>query len=187
MFSDESLAQMAMKPGSGDERLYVEFKYHPMMNEAKSTEAGRPIYDDVEFVQILIPGDRDVYFQPALPVDKARFRRQYEDFKAGKAASESGTPLGLLPGMNEGMVQEFAYFKVRTIEALASLNDAVAGQFPGIHEWKRTAKAFVTAAEQNAPVAKVQAELEQRDVQIAQLQDQLKELAALVASKNAKK
>jgi hypothetical protein len=186
MFDDSSFVSMVQNPKAGDDRLYVEFKLHPMLNETKSTEAGRPIYEDVEFVKILIPGDRDVYFQPALPVDKMRFRKQYEDFKAGREAVQSGTPLAMLPGVTESMVAEFAYFKVRTIEALANLNDAVAGQIPGIHELKRRAAAFVAAANENAPLVKVQAELEQRDTQIAQLQEALKELAAQVA-KNGKK
>lgn len=186
MYDDSSFVEMARNPKSGDERLYVEFKLHPMLNENKTVEAGRPIYDDAEYIRILIPGERDVYFQPALPADKQRFRKQYEDFKAGKDQSESGTPLALL-GMTESLIQEFAYFKVKTVEALADLNDAVASRMPGTHEWKRKAAAFVAAAKDNAPLVKVQAELEQRDTQIAQLQDALKELAAQVAANKSVK
>lgn len=183
MYDDNSMAQMAINPRAGDERLYVEFKLHPLQDTELSDKENRPVYRDVEFVQMLTPGDRDVYFQPATEQDKRRFPKQYEAFRAGRAQEVIGTPLALLPGVTGSLLEEFAYFKIKTVEGLAELSDAVAVRLPGSQEWKRKARAFVQAAKENAPVAKVQAELEQRDAKIKALEQQLSELAAAVARK----
>jgi hypothetical protein len=181
-----NLARNVNNPHAGDERLHVEFKFYPLQNMEKTEKEGRPVFDDVEFVKILTPGDKDIYFQPASFDDKTRFRRQYEDFKANREAAISGTPLHVI-GMSEAAIAEYAYFRIRTVEQMADVSDAVAVRAPGTYEWRRKAQAFVTAAKEQAPLIKAQAELEKRDDQIAALKKQLDELAAAIAAKSPKK
>ena len=51
----------------------------------KSKQAGRDIFEDREFVRILIPGDRrSAPVEPVGDEHKKRWPREYEAFKAGR-------------------------------------------------------------------------------------------------------
>src|SRR5436190_15798037 len=82
------------RPNAGDDTLFVIFYMGIMRNDAKSTDAGRPIFDDVECMRATTPGDRNnIIDRPATAQDKARFAKQYAAFKAGKSEEDqiSGT------------------------------------------------------------------------------------------------
>jgi hypothetical protein len=95
--------------------------------EWKSRQEGRPIFEDREFVRILIPGDRrSMAVEPVGEAHQARWPREYEAFRAGREAPLEGTPLSEWPVslMSPARVQELAYFNLRTVEQLAAVNDA---------------------------------------------------------------
>ena len=95
--------------------------------EWKSRQEGRPIFEDREFVRIIIPGDRrSMAVEPVGEEHKARWPREYEAFRAGREAPLEGTPLSEWPVsmMSPARVQELAWFNLRTVEQLAAVNDA---------------------------------------------------------------
>jgi len=93
-------------------------------NNFRSEQEGRPCFDDVEKVEILIPGDRHATWDGRVTqVHKDRWPREYEAFKKGLEPAEGGTPLDQLPGMTASQVEELKYMHVRTVEALAGLSD----------------------------------------------------------------
>lgn len=163
---------------NGDERLRVRFSIRPLENPDKSVEAGRPIFEDREFIEIMIPGNRDhVINRVVRDEDKVRFAKQYQHFKAGVSdESLSGTPLSAWPGITRAQAEELAYFHVRTVEQLANMDDANAQKFMGINALKTKAKLFLEAAAGNAPAVKLQAELDARDAKIAALEDAIREI-----------
>jgi len=104
-------------------RFYVE----PVYLEFKSKQDGKPCYEEREFVQILIPGDRRS--SPVEPVNdehKARWPKEYEAFKQGREPPLEGTPLTEWPCalLNTARVVELAYHNIKTLEQLAAVNDA---------------------------------------------------------------
>ena len=95
--------------------------------EWKSRQEGRPIFEDREFVRIIIPGDRrSMAVEPVNEEHKARWPREYEAFRVGREAPLEGTPLSEWPVslMSPARVQELAYFNLRTVEQLSAVNDA---------------------------------------------------------------
>jgi hypothetical protein len=52
-----------------------------------------------------------------------------------------------------------------------------------MHSFRQKAQAFLQAAKEAAPFTKMQAQLEERDVQIGVLQEQVKQLMAANAAK----
>jgi len=129
-----------------DNRLHVKFFMRSTINVDKSTEANRPIYDDVEYVEIMMPGEkRNIIERPAASMrDDLRFPKQYAQFRAGVKDQISGTPLKVLPFMTDARVEEMAFFKIFTVEQLAELSDSV--QFMGSVDLKRKAKEFIDRA-----------------------------------------
>jgi hypothetical protein len=101
-------------------RFYMETRPNP----AKSEKEGRPIFDDVEMVEIMVPGDRlNIVHRLVRDDERKRWPGAYRAFKADQDAPLNGTPLDQLPGMTKGRVEELKYFHVRTIEQLAGMPD----------------------------------------------------------------
>ena len=169
-----------------DSKLYVTFHVLPIFNAFKSAEAGRPIYEDEEYIRIIVPGDSKTTVDcPADATFKARFPKQYEHFKKGLEQSVTGTPLEMWPQMTVSMVAEFKAVNIRTVEQLAELSDSNAQKFMGSNMWRQKAHAFLEAAAGEAENNKMAAELEKRDVEIQALKTQMEQLLKIKAPKAA--
>jgi len=163
-----------MGPRLGDEVLLVKFFLEPVQNKAKSKEEGRPIFEDKEFVQIMVPGDKDsVVIRQAFEADKARFPQHYAAFKNKTGDILEGTPLSAWPMVTRAQVEELAFFNVRTVEQLAGMADAQAQKFMGIKQLQSLARVFLEDAGKKAPLMKMQKDLEERDATIVAMQKQM--------------
>jgi len=170
-----------------DNRLYVEFYRKPMQHEAKSRDAGRAIYEEVDYIRIHTPGDKSsVVDRPINALDVQRFTDRYNKWKAGQAEAVSGTPLTALPGMTPAKVEEYRYFKIVTVEQLADAPDNLGQKFMSFQQDKQRAKAFMEVAANNAPIERMNAELQQRDAKIEELMTRLDAMQAQL-SKPAKR
>lgn len=162
---------------SADSRLWVQFYTRAVKNEFKTSEAGRPIFDEVAFVKIIVPGDKNLIFdQPAEQVHIHRFPKQWDRYKAGQAQVTEGTPLEAVTWLTVGQVAEFKALNIFTVEQLADVPDQLAQRFMGAFELRRKAQAFLEASKGEAATSKLAAELEKRDAQIAALQKQMEDL-----------
>ena len=138
----------AMQPG--DELLFVRFYIHPRQNADKTLEAGRPIFDDPEYVEIMQPGNKEnIIKRPAQPDDKQRFSKQYAAFKNNEEQQVSGTPIEQWNALSKAQVEELRYFNVRTVEQLAEMSDTNSQQFAGIQSIKIQAQAYIEASEKD--------------------------------------
>jgi hypothetical protein len=171
---------------AGDNRLFVEFYRKAVFNKSKSDEAGRPVYDEEDFVRITVPGDKYTNSdQKVNEAHKHRFPRQWQAYQAGMEQAQSGTPLEVWPQMTVGMVATLKAMKITTVEQLAELSDANAMQLMGNHDLRRRAKAFLEAAAGEAANTHLAAELEKRDKEIALMREQMNKLIAANNSKPA--
>jgi hypothetical protein len=148
---------------ASDKKLYVQFYLRPMIQKTKSDEAGRPIFQDVEHVRILVPGDKlSIVDRIASPDDVSRFAEHYAKFKAGQGNDVIGTRLEVVPWMTRSKVEEYKFFGIVTVEQLADANDQVGQKFPGFHSDREKAKKFLDAASgTDARVAELEAKLAQ--------------------------
>src|SRR4028119_2111597 len=97
--ADEATQFVADHPQGGDEKLSVRFLLLDIENPTKTREAGYPVYDQVEGIQIRAPGNRDEVIRKALPRDIRRFPRHYKAFKDGMQEVTQGMPLKEWPGV----------------------------------------------------------------------------------------
>lgn len=169
--------------------LFVQFYMHPRQSEAKSTEAGRPIYDETEYIRIMVPGDkasiveRPVRLGIHVNADNQKFSAEYSAFRANKEQTEVGTPLAEWPPISRSQVKEMAYFNVRTVEQLAGMADSHIQKFAGLLKLRNLAQRFIEHADAAAPLSKMQGELDASTASINALIQQVKaqadELAVL--------
>ncbi len=174
--ADASMTQMAMSHGrfSGDQKVYAEFKMHPKKDAAKSKEAGRDIFEDVPYVRIMVPGDKDnIVFRPVRETDKNRFPKQWAAFQNRDEQVQEGTPLSEWAGVSRSMVEELKFFGIHTVEALVNMPDSSASKFMGINSIRAKAKAFIEDAKLMAPIAKLTEENAMLKQQMAELLSRL--------------
>jgi len=123
-------------------------------NEAKSKEAKTIVYDNVEMVEFLIPGDEKLR-----PVNYAhedaghgmtfaeKFFEAYARFKNDDPSQRAGTPLEAWPAMSAARAAELKRFNIFTIEDLASLPDTNLNRLGmGGRQLRSEAKAYLTEA-----------------------------------------
>lgn len=170
-----------------DRALLVKFFSTPLKNDEKSLEEGRPIFDDVDMIEIRVRGTKDNIVQrPVRPDDKSRFRDAWKHHEAGEKAAQSGTPLAQWPLMASSQVEEMKYLGFVTVEQIASANDSVVANITGLQGLKNKAKAFIEFSKGAAPLEQMQAKLAESDNVVETLQRQLAETQAALASLSAR-
>lgn len=163
----------------GDKQLNVEFFTEAVENRKKSLEEGRPIFDDVEMVKILIPGDPkrkpvfradEMHYVSARKMQMTyaeRFPTQYKAFKDQIADFVSGTPLSELPFLTAARRAELKPLGITTAEQLAGLQDA------NMKRIGMDGRALVEKAKAYLTAAKGTAEVDELRKQLADLQAQM--------------
>jgi hypothetical protein len=164
------------------------FYNHTIENKAKSKEAGRPIFDDMEVVEVRFAGDRNkVSVFPATaicgqnqdedgdyrPITYAeRWPEQYKRFKAKQTQIMEGTPIDELPFLTQGKRAELKALSIYTAETLAALDgQPLKNLGQGGRDLKNQAQAYLDRAAGTADVTGMAAK-------IAELQQLVEELRA---------
>lgn len=163
-------------------KVSVGFALLPLQNQAKSDTAGHPVFDDVEFVRIAVPGDRNSLFeQPATADDRRRFPQAYKYFKERNERPSEGMPIEQWPQVTRGQALTFRASHIHTVEALAEVGDShldtLGMDARGLRE---KAKAFIAQAKDTALAHKQASELQRRDETIAELMRRIDDLASKV-------
>lgn len=164
------------------------FYMKAVKNEFETQRQGRPIFRDVEYVEINVPGDRRTVVDRAVTDEhRRRWPREYEAFKAGQELPVEGTALEEWGGVTRSQVEELRPFKIRTVEQLAALSDDQLGKAVPMSGFSLREKAqrFLEQAKGAAPMEKLAAENEDlkasmqvRDDRIKALEEQVQKLLA---------
>ena len=170
----------------GDKKLFVQFYTKPVMHPLKSTEAGRPVFDEVDYIRIRIPGSQLTCVDT--PVTDAnymqRFGDRYRSWKAGQAEVMSGTPLESFPLLlsKVALVAELKAMGIQTVEQLAGLDDNHIMNIMGGVELRKRAKEWIdNTSGTDAQIAKMASENEQLKQQMTVLMGEMKTLMANAA------
>lgn len=168
--------------------LFVEFYEDALEIPFKSKDAGRPIYEQREFVRIMVPGDSTNIIEVlATDQHKQDFPRQYDRFKKGQAAVIEGTPLTMWPVVNKSQVKECAYHEIQSVEQLAAASDSICVRMGmGYTELRNKARAWLEAAKDAALVTKQAADNDRLKGEIEMLKEQIAQLAAPKRGRTAK-
>ena len=153
-----------------DATLLVRFFIKPRPDARATKKEGRPIFKDVEFIEIRTPGNRDAICRPARNTDINRFPKHYQAYKDRVGTDHlEGTPLGEWPLMARSQVEELAFHNIKTVEQLAGMPDSNVSQFMGMNMIKQKAQQWLKQAEEGKASAELHEELEKRDSEIAEL------------------
>jgi hypothetical protein len=144
------------RPNAGDDKLLVQFYRGTVKDDDASVTQGRPIFHDVDYTRIYVPGDKtNIIDRPTDNSDKQRFPQQYARYLQGKKDEDQiiGTPLKEWPLVTRAQVEELKYFNLHTVEHLAEVADAVKLKMPGLVSLSRQAQAWLERTNVTAQAA----------------------------------
>jgi hypothetical protein len=164
---------------SQESNLFVSFYSDAIEIKAESEKLGRPVFRDMPFIKIVVPGDvNNIIERKATDADKEKFPKAWARFQASEAEGHEGTPLEQWPQMSRSMVKECKYFEIHTVEQLAGLSDMnVSRMGMGYMELRNKAKAYLVAAAGTAGETAQAAENGRLKEMIADLQRQMNEVS----------
>jgi len=180
----EQMDVIHQKQSEADKSLYVQFNYEPHLNQAKTALEGRPIYEEREYIMIMVPGDKDsIVHRPLDEMTRNRFFERYRKWKdkVGDGTTE-GTPLKMVAWLNSAQVRELEYFNCYTLEQLASMADTHIQKFMGMQQLRQRARDFVQAAKDSAPMQSLRAEVERKDAELAAANEAIADLGRRLAA-----
>jgi hypothetical protein len=150
-----------------------------------SEQAGHPVFEDIDFIEIMIPGDMtNIIVRPATERDKANYATLYNQYKQGLEPSAEGTPVEAWARLTRAQAANYKALNFQTVEQIASMNDNVLTKVGmGAQADRTAAKAYLAQASDTALSQKQALIIERQDNDIAELKRQVAELAALASDK----
>lgn len=172
-----------------DAAIVVRFHRRPIHQPFLSNEEGRPIFKDVDFIEIFTPGnDKNIIDTPVREEHKRRFPQQWAAFQNAHSTDtrEIGTPVSQWPMLTASQAEEFKAIKFFTVEQIANASDLqlqslgmIGGANP--HVIRDRAKAYLAAA---AGTAAPQAQAEELAKAKEQMEAMQQQINALLAAAN---
>jgi len=140
-----------------DESLLVKFFTQQREDKTASLKEGRPIFKDVEYIDIKVPGNRSGgACRPAQYRDKQHFPRHYAAFQQRKEMPLEGTPLAEWPLMSRRQVEELAFNNIKTVEHLVAMSDSDTAKFMGMNTLRRKAKMWLDNTDKTARINEIE-------------------------------
>lgn len=167
-----------MAEGREYPRFHIELEQDPL----KSEQEGRPIFREVEMVEIIFPGNQ--YFMPDVRVTDEHRRRWPESYKAFKEGLEfkvNGTPLEEWPRLSRRLVMEYKAIGILTVEHIAAMDDlGLQRMGMGARELQAAARTWLEASKGNAPLEAMAIESVRQAETIKEQAAKIDELTQLV-------
>ena len=169
-----SLAEV-QKPSS----LIVRFSIEAQEDEQATAKAGRAIFNDVEVLEVRVPGDIDILRRNATENDRREYAKQYLAFqKSQTQETVSGTPLTVWAPIKRSQVEEARHFGIFTVQQLAQVPDNHMQRLgPGWITLRQTARDWEKAANDGSAVVALRQELENATARIKTMEEMLKKQA----------
>lgn len=188
---------------NADASLHVIFYSKPVQNDFETKAQGRPIFSDMDWVKIIVPGDKNNIIDTYAREDhKVRFPVQWARYQNQKQGNvETGTPLTAWPLISAAKAEELRALNFKTVESIALASDGqlqtlgmVAGMAP--YEFRSRAQRYLQAAKDESfsneqaekanqlaeENAKLKAAIDQQAADMAEM----KEMIALLAANQKK-
>ena len=164
----------------------VRFFKQAVQMGAKSEELGRPYFEDVDYIEILIPGDSfNQVITKATDVHKEKYAETYKKYLAGLEQTVEGYPVSEWARLSKSQAENYKAMNFHTVEQIAEMSDNALQQVGMSAAGDRAAAKAFLAQHKDAGLAEKQAiQIETMKAEITRLTEQVKELGALADKKD---
>ncbi len=177
-----------VQTGPSDASMLCIFYKRAVHNPLKSAQAGRPMYEDADYVMIQQPGEANLQKvdRPVKQEDIMRWPAQWQAYAQGKDQVAEGTPLGLLFPRHPSAIAMLQAMGIMTVEHLANAS-ATAIAAIGMHgqDYVNYAQKYIHGATNGAAFHQMQLELEQTKRDNARMHKQVDDMQHQMQQMNA--
>lgn len=188
---------MTINQGNEKRMLHVTFEQRPKENRTASIEKGHPVYEDVDFAIVTMPGGKQVnecevtkellddwrgmrggqYYQER---DASYAVKQYEAWKEGQEAPVEGMDLRNWPAITPAQLKTCQMADIRSVEELAAMNDEAIRRV-GIEarQLQNKARAYLENADSNKGAEQIAALMKEVELLTAKLEEKNEYIAEL--------
>ncbi len=172
-----------------DSQLHVRFYNEKILDFVASKAAEYKVFNDVEYVHIMRPGDKTwTVRRPVKASDLRRFPLQYEAFKTGRV-EKLGLPITQwdVPGLSEGEISIFKAYGIEYVHQVAAMNE-VQQQSLGVNAKHLVARAKLEVQEQGVKEKNTELQIKLDEVSAKHRQEMAEmeeRLLSLMATKSA--
>ncbi len=163
------MANGEMAQYGDDRKTLVSFTREPKLMGFESEKAGKPVYQDCDYINIVVsPGKAESKRVVKLeddqhgPSDPHRWPAQWAAFMGQQHQVSDGLPIENWPpiGMSPAAIKGFKAADIHTVEILSGLSDANIGSIPVMDakKWRDLAIKYIEQAQGGAPIAALTAE-----------------------------
>lgn len=178
-FFDPTTGLWNMGTDNSDVRFSVETSLNAAATEAAG---GQPKYDDVECLEIVIPGDmRNRPKRPVSAGDRLKYAAQYNAWKRNQSVRVEGMPVEELPGIAGSQARELRFREVPTVEHLARLPDDMAGAL-NVVALRDRARTYLHRTQEAAAMKKLTDEKEEATRRLREQDERLERLERLLSA-----
>lgn len=173
--------------------LLVSFFLDSVHMTKASELAGRPIFEDREFVRIIPIGDnKSEVVEEVTQTHRERFPDEYARFQRGEKEQQTGTPLKEWAFIRPAQIKMLNFLNIFTVENLAVCgDDSIQRMGPGGRQLVQQAQAYLMKANDASAASQFVSENAELKEQIKQQAEQIGTLRAqvdeLLAGKSGKK
>lgn len=157
---------------SGDEGLLIRFFRAMEPNPLKTLNSGKPEFDEVECISIVVPGSSNEHVAIITDEYKERFKEEYAGWKASEGSPITGTPLSEWTLASKSFVEMMKLHGIRSVEDLANASEAITARDTAVMTMRAKAQAWLATAGDTAAIDKITAERDALLARIAELEAQ---------------
>lgn len=148
---------------------------------AKSEELGRPYFEDMDFIEILIPGDSfNQVVTKVSDVHKEKYAESWKKYQSGLVQSVDGTPIESWSRLSRANAANYKAMNFHTIEQIAEMGENVFENVGiGAAGDKIAAKAYLAQAQDTGLAQKQAIEIDTLKSEVTRLTEEIKRIGAL--------
>ncbi len=169
--------------------IAVGFGLRAVQDKVASERDGYPVFKEREYVSLRVPGDKNTHsFRPSKEKDRERYPKAYAAFKNRNSTVTVGFPIEQWPQITRGEALTLKAMSIHSVESLAEVHDGHIEKLGHSgRQWRTKAKAFLAQAKDTAEAQRLADENRKKDEQMADMQRQIKDLAAQLEGKRRPK
>lgn len=163
--------------------LFVEFYTKASYNAYASEAQGRPIFEDVDYIRIQVPGDATTRIErPVRSGDSEAYPLQWAAYRNNERQAQTGTPVSEWPAITRSQAEMLISIGFHTVEQVAAASDQhISNAGMGAFGIREKARAFLDSASGTADIQAMAAANRRQLDEIAALKRKVSELSEAAA------
>jgi hypothetical protein len=146
-----------LDPAKQRDTAVPKFYVRSVRNESLSKKSGQAVYEDREFVRIMVPGDKlNVIDTEVSEHHVRRWPGWYKSFKENKEHKPEGFPITAWAIATPALISTLADMNVHTVEQLAGLPETALPRFPEIMRIQGLARELLKSKEDAQVISRLQ-------------------------------